>query len=65
MTLYKIAKSIARTTGEDVKEVYERFVRNRKKLRRMEVELNVESYKKRSEFHSPQPLAKHKRISKT
>ena len=64
MSIYKIAKSIARTTGEDIKEVLDKFARNRKKLRRMEDRVRVEGYKKRAEFHSPQSLDRHKRAFK-
>lgn len=64
MTLYKIAKSIARKTGEDVEEVYQRFVKNRKKLRRMEGRMHVKSYQERGEHRSPQLLDKLKRISR-
>ena len=65
MTLRKIAKSIARKTGEDVEEVYQRFIKNRRKLRRMEGRMHVKDYTKRSEYYHPQSLAKHERISKT
>ena len=65
MTLHKIAKSIARRTGEDVEEVYQRFIENRRKLRRMEGKVYVKDYTKKSEYYYPQPLVKHKRFSKT
>ena len=53
MTLYKIAKSIARKTGEDVEEVYQRFVKNRKKLKRMEERMYVKNYQERNKYHNP------------
>ena len=65
MSIRKLAKSIARKTGEDVEEVYNRFIKNKKKLRRMEDRAYVEGYKKRSEFHRPRTLDKLKRTSKT
>lgn len=39
MSLWKLAKSIAKDTSEDVNEVYERLVKNGKKIRRMEGEV--------------------------
>ena len=36
MSLWKLAKSIAHDKSIDVKEVYDRLVKNRKKVRRME-----------------------------
>lgn len=64
MTLRKIAKSIARKTGEDVEEVYQRFIKNRKKVRRMEGRIDVEDYQRRGEYHNPKSLDKLKRVSK-
>ena len=65
MTLRKIAKSIARKTGEDVEEVYQRFIKNRKKVRRMEGRLHVEDYPRRHEHRNSKSLDKSKRLSKT
>jgi len=68
MSIRKLAKSIAKRTGEDVEEVYNRFIKNKKKLRRMEdrmrMDINVEGYKKQADFHSPRTLDKLKWNSK-
>lgn len=52
MTLRKLAKSIARKTGEDVEEVYQRFIKNRKKMRRMEGSLYAKNYPRRDKSFS-------------
>ena len=46
MSLWKLAKAIAKDKSEPVEEVYQRLVNNRKKIRRMEVVTNDEGNSK-------------------
>jgi len=50
MTLWKLAKSIAKDKSQDVEEVYKRLLKNQKKLRRTEDRVYAQNYKERSEL---------------
>jgi len=53
MSLWKLAKAVAKDRSEDVNDVYNRLLKNRKKVRRMEGRLHyVEDNKERGEYNS-------------
>ena len=56
MSLWKLAKSIAHDKSLDVKEVYDKLVQNRKKLRKMEGRVYVENHAQRHKSNSSSAL---------
>ena len=59
MSLWKLAKSIARDKSLDVKEVYDKLLKNRKELRKMEGRVYVENHSKRYQHTNSTLLDKH------
>jgi len=59
MSLWKLAKSIARDKSLDVKEVYDKLVKNRKKLRKMEGRVYAENHTKGYKHYNSTLLDKH------
>ena len=56
MSLWKLAKSIARDKSLNVKEVYDSLVQNRKKLRKMENREYVENHTQRHKSNKSSAL---------
>ena len=56
MSLWKLAKSIARDKSLNVKEVYDNLVQNRKKLRKMEDRVYVENHAQRHKSNNSSAL---------
>jgi len=53
MSLWKLAKAIAKDKSEDVNDVYNRLLKNRKKVQRMEGRLHyAKNNEKRGEYNN-------------
>jgi hypothetical protein len=62
MTLRKIAKSMAKKTGENVEKIYKQLVNNKKIQRRMEADAFAENNQEEYDTFGSKPLDRNNRI---